>query len=132
MGYNRPERERLRRGTRQPLDKKRYRDVTVKRFRYHLEKHLPDLPETALDPLVRAWAILTDYDVDLAQRWWESGADPGRPDLLVNAIDNGLRIEHMRRVIDGRSLAEHLMRGNSLRWCLGVMGMSTSAGKSSE
>lgn len=126
MGYNRPERERIRRGQRRPLGKERFRDVTSKRFRHHLGKRLPHLAETALDPLVTAWVTLTDYDLDLAQRWWDLGVDPGMPSPLINAIKEGLRIEHLRRVIDGRTVAEHLHQGNSLRWCLGAMGMSTS------
>jgi hypothetical protein len=73
-----------------------------------------------------------DYDLDIAQRWWDLGIDPGTPSPLINAIKEGLRIEHLRRVIDGRTVAEHLQYGNSLRWCLGAMGMSTSAGSDIE
>lgn len=132
MGYNRPERERIRRKSPQPLNKERYRDVTLKRFRYHLGKSLPHLTEAALTRLVTLWAVLTDYDLERAQRWWSLGIDPGAPGPLINAMKAGLRIEHVGRVVHGRTVAEHLQNGNSLRWCLGAMGLSTGAGDDCE
>jgi hypothetical protein len=132
MGYNRPERERIRRGSPQPLNKERYRDVTLKRFRYHLGKRLPHLTEAALAPLVTLCAAVTNYDLERAQRWWSLGVDSGAPGPLINGIKAGLRIEHMGRVVHGRTVAEQPQDGNSLRWCLGAMGLSTSAGDDGE
>jgi hypothetical protein len=134
MGYNRPERERIRRGSPQPLNKERYRDVTLKRFQHHLGKRLPHLTDAALNPLVTLWAALTDYDLDRAQRWWSFGVDPGAPGPLINAIKAGLRIEHVGLVVHGRTIAEHLQEGTrsagaSERWdCLPAQVTTASPG----
>jgi hypothetical protein len=62
--------------------------------------------------------MLTDYDLDTAQRWWAAGIDPARPDKLTNAITAGLRVQDLTEVVGHRTIAEHLQARNSLKWCV--------------
>jgi hypothetical protein len=128
MGYNRPERERIRRGPSRPRNDAKYRDAAPKRYAFYLSQSLPGLTSGEITRLARAWVMLTDYNLDLAQRWWATGIDPGHPEHLADAIEAGLELEHLGFDLDGRSVAEHLRAGSPLRWILGVMGLSTSLG----
>lgn len=132
LGYNRRDRERLRRGQPRPRNNARYRDTTQKRFRYHIAQRLSGLTDTALDRLVTMWTTLTSYDLDLAKRWWASGIDPGDPDQLADAIEAGLRVQHLELVVQGQTIAEHLHAGNSVRWCMGAIGLTTAIGSNPE
>jgi len=118
MGYNRIERERLRRGQPRPRNEEKHRATTVKRFEYYIAERLPDRPAEEVAELARAWVGLTSYDLDLAHRWWTVGVDPGSPGQLANAITKGLRVQDLGEVVKGRTIAEHLQAGNSLAWCL--------------
>lgn len=128
MGYNRVERERLRRGKPQPSSEEKYRATTVKRFEYHIGRRLTGRTTETQAELARAWAGLTNYNLDLAQRWWDAGIDPGSPRELAKAIEAGLQVEDLGEVIAGaRTIAEHLQAGNSLAWCLGALHWKRSA-----
>lgn len=118
MGYNRIEREQLRRGQPRPRNEEKYRAVTIKRFRHYLAERMPERPAEEVAELAEAWVALTKYDVDLARRWWTAGVDPGNPRQLVSAITAGFRIEDLGEVVKGRTIAEHLQAGNPLAWCV--------------
>lgn len=128
LGYNRREREQLRRGKPRSRNNAGYHDTTRKRFKYYIAQQLPDLTDTALDRLATMWTTLTSYDLDLAQRWWASGIDPGNPAQLADAIKAGLQVEHLKIMVQGRTIAEHLRAGNSVRWCMGAIGLTTAIG----
>jgi hypothetical protein len=127
MGYNRMERERLRRKRPRPKNKDKDRAIAVKRFRYYIEERLPGRPPEEIAELTRAWAGLASYDVDRAQRWWRAGVDLASPDQLVNALTEGLRVEHLGEVVGGKTIAEHLQAGNSPLWCLRALRWSRPA-----
>jgi hypothetical protein len=95
MGYNRVERERLRQGHPHPRNEEKYRAVTIKRFRHYLTERMPERPAEEVAQLAEAWVALTKYDLDLAQRWWTAGVDPGNPGQFASAITAGLRIEDL-------------------------------------
>ena len=124
MGYNRIERERLRRGQSRPRNEDKYRTATRKRFVHYIAKRLPDRPAEEVAALAEAWVALTKYDLDLAQRWWGGGVDPRTPGQLTNAIAAGFRVEDLGAVVHNRTIAEHLQAGNSLRWCMLALDMS--------
>jgi hypothetical protein len=127
MGYNRIEREEMRRRTPRRASTDRYRATTLKRFAHYITRRLPDLtPERAAE-LANEWASLTSYDVDLAQRWWRSGVDPNDPGELAQAIAGGLQIRDLGEVINGKTIAEHLQAGSSLTWCLRALHWQRSA-----
>ena len=128
MGYNRPERERIRRGPSQPRNDAKYRDTAPKRYAFYLSQSLPGLASDEITRLAKAWVVLTDHNLDLAQRWWAAGIDPSHPEHLADAIAAGLELEHLGLDLDGRSVAEHLQAGSPLRWILGAIGLSTSMG----
>lgn len=128
MGYNRIERERLRRGQPRPRNEDRHRATTVKRFKYHIAQALTDRTTEEVAELATAWVSLTDYNLDLAQRWWQAGVDPGTPGQFAKAIEDGLRVEDLGEVVaGGQTIAEHLQAGNSLVWCLGALHWKRSA-----
>ena len=54
FGYDRLERERLRRGRSQSRGGARHRGVTVKRYQYNISRRCPDLP-TAIDSDPGSW-----------------------------------------------------------------------------
>jgi hypothetical protein len=132
MRYNRHERERIRRGRSQPRSDARYRDVAPKRYSHYLSQALPDLPSDQIDRLAKAWVMLADYDVGVAQQWWAAGVDPRHPEQLALAIETGLRREHLGQEIFGQTVAEHLQAGSPLRWILGALGFSTSVSDRTE
>ena len=122
MGYNRIEREQLRRRQPRPRNDEKHRATTVKRFKFYIERRLTDRKPGKVAELAKAWAQLTNYDLDLAQRWWDAGMDPSGPDQLVKAIEASLRIEDLGKVIyKGRTVAECLQAGNSLAWCMAAL-----------
>lgn len=127
MGYNRYERERLRRGRPRLVDGQKYRAVTVKRFIHYLAQRLPTRPVEDIAELAQAWARLTSDDLDLAQRWWDAGVDPGNPGQLASAIRQGFRVQDLAEVVQGRTIAEHLQAGNSIAWCLAALHWRHSA-----
>lgn len=127
MGYNRHERENLRRKPSRPVDDAKYPDVTIKRFKHYIAELLPDRSADEIAELAQAWVSLTHYNLNLAQRWWAAGVNPGSPDQLVNAINAGLQVEDLARVIGRLTVAEHLQAGNSLRWIMAALGWETSA-----
>ena len=118
MGYSPAQREGMRRGTPRLRDEKKHQATNAKRFKWHLDRLLPDRPPEEIAGLVRAWVAVTNYDLDLAQRWWAAGIDPASPDRLTEAIVSGFRVEDLSKVVHGRTVAEHLQVGNSLRWCM--------------
>jgi hypothetical protein len=132
MGYNRPERERIRRGPSRSRNDAKYRDAAPKRYAFYLSQSLPNLTSGEITRLAEAWVMLTDYNLDLAQRWWAAGIDPSHPEHLADAIEAGLELEHLGLDLNGRSVAEHLQAGSPLRWILGAMGLSTSMGDEPE
>jgi hypothetical protein len=132
MGYNRIEREQLRRRRPRPprprsKNKEKDRAIAVERFRYYIEERLPGRPPEEIAELAQAWAGLTRYDLDLAQRWWRAGVDPGSPDQLVDALTEGLQVEHLGEVVGGKTIAEHLQAGNSPTWCSRALGWERPA-----
>lgn len=127
MGYNRIEREKIRRGQPRPRDERKYRTATVKRFRYYITGRLPNYPEAEIEELTEAWVLLTSYDLDLAQRWWAAGVDLAHPEQLADAINQGLRVQDLEEVVQGRTIAEHLQTGNSPTWCLSALYWKRSA-----
>jgi hypothetical protein len=120
-GYNRIERERLRRGTPRPRNRGDYRAVTVKRFAYYIGKLLPERPPEEVNGLAATWAALSEYNVDRAQRWWSNGVDPAQPGQFADAIAAGLEPSDLGEVIHNRTIAEHLRAGNSLAWCVDAL-----------
>ncbi len=127
MGYNRKQREELRRHKPRRVNADRHRATTLKRFAYYIAQRLPDLAPGRATELAKEWARLTSYDVDLAQRWWTSGINPDNPVDFARAIAKGLRIEDLSEVINGKTVAEHLQAGNSPTWCLGALYWQRSA-----
>ena len=88
---------------------------------------MPDLtPERAAE-LANEWASLTSYDVDLAQRWWSSGVSPNHPSELAHAVMEGLDIRDLGKVVNGKTIAEHLQAGSSPTWCLRALQWRRSA-----
>ena len=127
MGYNRIEREEIRRRKPRRANADRHRATTLKRFAYYIAQRLPDLaPERAAE-LANKWASLTNYDVDLAQRWWSSGVSPNDPGELAQAILEGLQIQDLGKVVNGKTIAEHLQAGSSPTWCLQALHWQRSA-----
>jgi hypothetical protein len=118
MGYSPAQREQLRRGEPRPKDASRYRDTNFKRFKWHLAQLLSGWTTDEITALARTWAAVTDYDLDVAQRWWAEGVDPAKPGELADAIAVGLRVRDLNEVIDRQTVAEHLQAGNSLKWCM--------------
>lgn len=120
-GYNRIERERLRRGTPRPGNRGDYREVTVKRFAYYIGKLSPERPPEEVNKLAATWAALSEYNVDRAQRWWSNGVDPVQPGQFADAIAAGLEPSDLGEVVHDRTIAEHLRAGNSLAWCMDAL-----------
>jgi len=121
LGYNYYERERLRRGQPRPRNEAKYRTATAKRFRYYITEKVPGRTDAQIAELVAAWVELTDYNLDLAQRWWAAGINPGKPDQLASAVEAGFTPQELGRVVQGRTLAEHLQAGCSIDWCMGAL-----------
>ena len=118
MGYNRPQREQLRRGQPRPRNDAKYRAITIKRYEHYLRLQLPQEAVDNIAQLAAAWAGLTNYNLELAQRWWDAGVKPDNPGDLAKAIEGGLQIQNLGEVVHGRTIAQHLQAGNSLDWCL--------------
>jgi hypothetical protein len=118
MGYSPTQREQLRRRQPRPRDEIKHRAVTIKRFQHYIKQRLPMRTEEEIARLARAWVSLTNYDLDLAQCWWDAGVNPGQPGELSKAIEGGLRVQDLGEVVHGRSVASHLQAGNSPDWCL--------------
>jgi hypothetical protein len=127
MGYNRIEREEMRRRRPQRTSEDRYRATTLKRFAYYIRRWLPDLTPDRAAELANEWASVTSYDVDLAQRWWNSGVSPNDPSDLAHAIMGGLQIQDLAEVVNGKTIAEHLQAGSSPTWCLRALHWQRSA-----
>jgi hypothetical protein len=127
MGYNRIEREKLRRGQPRPKNEEKYRATTVKRFEYWIAKRLTNRSAEEIAKLASAWVGLTNYDLELAQRWWTAGVDPSEPDQLANAFREGLQVQDLGEVVGERTIAEHLQAGNSVTWCLHALHWKRSA-----
>ena len=127
MGYNRKQREEMRRHKPRPAKADRHHATTLKRFAYYVSQRLPNLTPGRANELAKEWASLTSYDVDLAQRWWTSGINPDNPAEFSDAIARGLRIEDLGEVVHGKTIAEHLQAGNSPTWCLGALRWRRSA-----
>lgn len=122
MGYNRIERERLRRGQPRRRNEDRHRAITVKRFKFHIAQKLTDRTTEEVAELATAWVNLMNFNLDVAQRWWDAGVDPGKPGQLAKAIEEGLRVEDLGEVVTGgRTIAEYLQAGYSPAWCLGAL-----------
>ena len=121
LGLNYHERHRLRRGQPRPENTEKYRDITAKRFRHYIVEKLPGRPDGEISELVAAWVRLTESNLDLAQRWWAAGLDPGKPDQLVSAIKAGFDIKDLGQVVHGRTIAEYLQAGYPIDWCMGAL-----------
>jgi hypothetical protein len=126
MGYNRPERERLRRKSSPATDVARFRATTIKRFRYYLAELLTEYPAAEIAELAETWAALTDYNIDLARQWWATGLDPANPGQLARALTAGLQVKDLQRVIGRHTVAEHLQAGSPLRWVMAALGWESS------
>jgi hypothetical protein len=117
MGYNRIERRELRRREPPRANPDRHRPTTIKRFAFYITHELPDLTPERVAELADEWASLANYDLDLAQRWWNSGVNPDAPGELTRAVIEGLRIDDLGKVVNGKTVAEHLQAGSSPIWC---------------
>jgi hypothetical protein len=122
MGYNRIEREKLRRGRPpgrpRPTNEAKYRNINAKRFRYYLEKRLPNRTGGELAQLVAEWVEVTDCDLALAKRWWDADVDPENPGQLAEAIVGGFQMQDLARIVKGKTIAEYLQGGCSVTSCL--------------
>ena len=111
MGYSPAQRERMRRGTVRLRDEKKHQAINAKRFKWYLGRLLPNRPSGEIAGLARAWAAVTNYDLDLAQRWWAAGIDPASPDQLTEAVVCGFRVEDLSKVVHGRTVPPSISKG---------------------
>lgn len=74
------------------------------------------------------WAELTDYDLELAQRWWNAGVDPLHTGQVQELIWQGLNPSDLAVIIRGRSILEHLQSGTSVTWCINAIRLGRRAG----
>jgi hypothetical protein len=120
MNYH--ERAKARRRQRKPVDKGRDQDSARKRIRFYLDKRV-DAKGTGPDraQLAAEWAGLANDDVDSVLRWWHAGIDPENPGQLNEAIREGFSPQDLKEVVRGKTIAEHLHDGQSLRWCINAL-----------
>lgn len=106
-----------------------YQEVIIKQFAWHIEKRVQNWDEAAVAPTDAAatWAKLTNYRLDVAQRWWDAGISPTALAQVVELITEGLNPADLALRVQGRTIAEHLARGSSVRWCLMAAGWAKPA-----
>jgi len=118
LGFNRPEREELRRGPR-PL-KRNYDNVNLKR--YIRERASDSASELDIGQLALEWAELTGYDVDLAKRFWDAGFDPVDLGQFAAFIKEGFGLRELEEAeVQGKTVAQHLREKQSVRWCINAL-----------
>lgn len=137
MGLNHKERQALRhRGTRrggrngQPrpgrgrADRVPHQDRIVKRFAWYIEQRVSDWSGLGITPADAAasWAKLTNYKLEVAQRWWDAGINPAALDQIVELMTHGLQPADLARRVQRHTIAQHLARGSSVQWCLMAAG----------
>jgi hypothetical protein len=119
LGLNYKERDALRRGPTRPFDRERFKQVILKQFRFHVDRRTGGrLPAEDAARLAAAWAILTDHDLDLAQRLWDTGFDPAAPKIFNAFLEAGLDVADLDVMVGGKTVATHLREGQPLRWCI--------------
>lgn len=106
----------------------RYQDQTLKRFEWYIQRRVPswnDVPFTPAE-VAATWAKLTEYKLELAQRWWDAGLDPLAVEHIADLVGEGLAPADLATRVGNRTIAEHLSRGCSVKWCLMAAGWATS------
>jgi hypothetical protein len=121
LGYNRREREALRRrrNTQRPNKRDRDREIAVKRIAYYLNENVK-WNETTSDPNVvcRAWAGLSDYNVERCNDWWRRGVDPLDYAKVLVLVEHGLSPTDLLTDVKGKTILQHLKEGTSMQWCV--------------
>jgi hypothetical protein len=116
FGLNLHEREALGRGTPsrpKPVDK----DQARKRLEFYLDQRVANWPATRdRDQVVAAWAAATNYDVDMAKAWWDSGVHPLEIPEILDLIENGMELSDLSIELDGMTVLEHITHRSPARW----------------
>jgi hypothetical protein len=121
-GYNRREREDLRRALRAPKSKRDYKPVILKQFRFYIDERLGDrTPTPDTSRLAAVWASLTEYKIQLAQWLWSIGFDPADPAQVDAFLEGGYCLQDLETEVNGKTIAEHLRDGEPLQWCLAAL-----------
>ncbi|WP_236789285.1 hypothetical protein [Amycolatopsis sp. GM8] len=111
FGLNCKEREAFRRRRSHKTDWKsseRYRATIVKQFEFAIGKRVDwSTADAKPDQVAAAWAAAARYDQDRAAI-----------DLLGSPNAEGIRVEDLALRVQGRTIAEHRRRGNSVEWCV--------------
>ncbi|TMR37394.1 hypothetical protein [Actinomadura geliboluensis] len=134
LGYNRPERERLRRSRQRSRSRDRDRDrgrdkrQAALRLAFYIDRQV-DWTTTDLDrkQVIASWAHLCGHDVEKANGWWAQGVHPLDIAHIRFLKDNGFQPADLCRVIQGKTVLEHLHEGSSPQWCLLALSWATKA-----
>ena len=108
--------------TRRNRGNERHRATILKQFHYWIDQRV-DRGHAMRAPadLVRVWAELTDYDLELAKRWWNAGVYPLGTGQVRELIWHGLNPGDLAVVIQGQTILEHLQSGTSVTWCINAI-----------
>jgi hypothetical protein len=120
LGYNRPERERLRRSDHLPKarDQGREEATAVKRLGLHIDKQV-NWAETDLSraEVIAAWAALCNHDVDKANDWWGRGVHPLDIAEITKLTDYGFQPTDLYTIVNKKTIMDHIRDGTSVEWC---------------
>jgi hypothetical protein len=117
----------LRHGKRSPASRRDDRAANVKRFAFYLSQRINGDADD-IDRLANYWAMLTQHDVDLAKRLWEKGLKPGVPEEYETFLTEGYDLKDLERIVSGRTITEHLLEGNSIKWCMMAITFQSHSG----
>lgn len=121
LGLNYRERDAVRRPHRSGRASNRYKqqDTIRKQFAYWIDQHV-QWSETDLhqNQVVATWVALTNYDLELAQRWWAAGVNPAHLEQISELMNHGLRPQDLASRIGGKTILDHLRAGSTVKWCV--------------
>jgi hypothetical protein len=118
LGYNRRERENLRQGQRNRSVRQPNEQLARKRIAFYINERV-DWDATDVNRLeaIDAWASLAAHDVGLVLKWWDSGVHPLDFAEVRELLGQGMDIEDVFAVIEGKTVIEHIRAGTSATWC---------------
>jgi hypothetical protein len=124
LGFNRPEREKLRKRRRSSRTPNGNREMAqaLLRIGFYIDQRV-DWTATELDrrEVIAFWADLCDHDVDKTNQLWFQGVDPLDMNYVSVLKDNGFGPPTLYRVIHGRTVLQQLRDGQTIEWCLGAL-----------
>ncbi|MEU0520394.1 hypothetical protein [Streptosporangium sp. NPDC006007] len=122
-GYNYRERDKKLRGTpKRPAQQDNKK--TYLRFAHYIDADV-DWSSTDLDreQVIASWRNFVGDDVNLAVEW----RDAGVPYLAIGKIEGflaeGFSADDLHTQVHGKTVLEHLLAGNSVRWCAAALQM---------